>query len=208
MRRLAILGASGHGKVAADIALQGGWDEVVFFDDRFDEKRRIERWPVVGDTQDLLSKVADFQGLFVAIGNCGVRHSKFVQLRDSGASLVSLIHPKAIVSPLATVSAGTMVVGGAVVNAFCRIGAAGIVNTGATVGHDCVLAEAVHVAPGANVAGDVTIGRESWIGLGSAVRQGVSIGTRVTVGAGAVVVGDVPDGQTVVGVPAKALMSE
>ena len=31
--RLAILGASGHGKVAADAAEQGGWPSVAFFDD-------------------------------------------------------------------------------------------------------------------------------------------------------------------------------
>jgi hypothetical protein len=33
MKRLAILGASGHGKVVADTALSAGWAEVVFFDD-------------------------------------------------------------------------------------------------------------------------------------------------------------------------------
>jgi len=31
--RLAILGASGHGKVVADAAEQAGWQSVVFFDD-------------------------------------------------------------------------------------------------------------------------------------------------------------------------------
>ena len=31
MRMLAILGASGHGKVVADTALHAGWDEVLFF---------------------------------------------------------------------------------------------------------------------------------------------------------------------------------
>ena len=32
MKTLAILGASGHGKVVADTALSSGWDDVVFFD--------------------------------------------------------------------------------------------------------------------------------------------------------------------------------
>lgn len=203
MKRLAILGASGHGKVAADIALQSGWEDIVFFDDDFKNKRNLEIWPVVGDTQDLLSNTSDYSGVFVAIGNSQVRYAKVLQLRDCDALIVSLIHPRSIVSPYASLAEGIMVVGGAVVNAFTRIGVASIVNTGATVGHDCNLAEAVHVAPGANVAGGVSIGRHSWIGVGSAVRQGISIGAGVTVGAGAAVVADVADDQTVVGVPAK-----
>lgn len=207
MKRLAILGASGHGKVAADIALQSGWEDVVFFDDDFENKRTLENWPVVGNTQDLLSNTTDYSGVFVAIGNSKIRYTKIIQLLDCEATITSLIHPKAIVSPYASLADGIMVVGGAVVNAFSRIGVAGIVNTGATVGHDCILAEAVHIAPGANVAGGVSIGRHSWIGVGSAVRQGIKIGAEVTVGAGAAVVNDIADGQTVVGVPAKALIT-
>lgn len=205
MKRLAILGASGHGKVAADIALQSGWEEIVFFDDDVKSKRTIEIWPVVGDTQDLLSHVSDYSGCFVAIGNGKIRHAKVLQLSSCNACIVSLIHPRAIVSPYASLAEGTMVVGGAVVNAFSRLGVACIVNTGATVGHDCVIAEAVHIAPGANVAGGTRIERYSWIGIGSAILQGTTIGAEVTVGAGAAVVSHVADGQTVVGVPAKTL---
>ena len=37
MKRLAIIGASGHGKVVADIAKKNGYKEIVFLDD--DESR-------------------------------------------------------------------------------------------------------------------------------------------------------------------------
>ena len=33
MKRLIIIGASGHGKVVADIALKCGYDDVAFLDD-------------------------------------------------------------------------------------------------------------------------------------------------------------------------------
>ncbi len=33
MSRLAVLGASGHGKVVADCAELVGWSDIVFFDD-------------------------------------------------------------------------------------------------------------------------------------------------------------------------------
>lgn len=203
MRKLAILGASGHGKVAADIALQSGWDEVYFFDDRREAPSHLENWPVLGNTQSLLHRISEFSGVFVAIGNNSVRYDKLCLLSDSGMPLVTLIHPRAIVSPYATLAEGVMVVGGAVVNAFCTIARGGIVNTGATVGHDCQLDQCVHIAPGANIAGEVTIGPLSWIGIGSAIRQGINVGSCVTIGAGAAVVCDVSDDQVMVGIPAK-----
>ena len=65
-----------------------------------------------------------------------------------------------------------------------------------------MLAEGVHVSPGAHLGGCVQIGRASWIGIGASVRELKVIGEQVMVGAGAAVVGNVPDGVTVTGVPA------
>ena len=48
MKRLALLGASGHGKVVADAALAGEWDEVAFFDDAWPQRQRNGVWPVLG----------------------------------------------------------------------------------------------------------------------------------------------------------------
>lgn len=207
MKKLAILGASGHGKVAADIAMQSGWQEIHFFDDGCEPKKNLEIWPIVGNTQDLLDSHSRYSGVFVAIGNGLIRYEKLSLLRENDCPLIKLIHPQAIVSNYASLDDAVLVVGGAVINAFARIGFGCVVNTSATVGHDCHLELAVHIAPGANVAGNVCIGNFSWIGVGSAIRQGVHIGAGVTVGAGAAVVANVSDGQTVVGVPAKPLNS-
>jgi acetyltransferase-like isoleucine patch superfamily enzyme len=53
----------------------------------------------------------------------------------------------------------------------------------------------------------ITIGREVWIGRGVTVLGGVRIGDKATVGANAVVTRDVPDGVTVVGIPAMPISS-
>ncbi|MFY0990306.1 acetyltransferase [Halomonas sp. C05BenzN] len=205
---LAILGASGHGKVVADIAMQSGWREVTFYDDAWPDRTRLEHWSVRGDIEGLLTRLSRFDGVVVAIGNNAVRQAKLERLADADARLATLVHPRATVSPLARLGAGTVVVAGAVVNAFAELGPGSIVNTGATVGHDCRLDACVHVAPGANVAGDVSVGRGSWIGVGAAVRQGVHIGEAVMVGAGAAVVADIADGLTVAGVPARPLSAD
>lgn len=205
MKRLALLGASGHGKVVADTALFLGWDEVVFFDDAWPHLTVNGHWPVVGDSKALLARLSEFEGVLVAIGHCVTRWQKHQQLQAAGARLVTIVHPRAWVSPRASVGAGSVLMAGAVVNVDAAMGEACIINTGATVDHDCQLGAAVHVSPGAHLSGNVLVGACSWVGVGAVVRQGVRIGDNVMVGAGAVVVKPVADGQTVIGVPARAM---
>lgn len=205
MKRLALLGASGHGKVVADAALAAGWQDVVFFDDAWPDMSMNGHWPVAGNTAALLERLHEFNGVLVSIGNCAVRWQKQQVLQAAGARLVTIVHPHACVSPFSRLGAGTVVMAGAVVNVDAVVGESSIINTGATVDHDGILAHAVHISPGAHLSGNVAVGACSWIGVGAAVRQGTRIGARVMVGAGAVVVTAVADGLTVVGSPARVM---
>lgn len=203
MRRLAILGASGHGRVIADAALAAGWEAVAFYDDAWPGVSASGPWQVVGRTADLRRDAAQLDGAVVGIGDNVTRLVKLRELLAGGALLVSVVHPDAVVSTRAEVGQGSVLLGGAVVNPFARLGRGCIVNSGASVDHDCQLADGVHVSPGAHLGGGVRVGEASWIGIGASVIQGVSIGAGATVGAGAAVVDDVADGATVVGVPAR-----
>jgi len=205
MKKLAVLGARGHGKDVAEIAELNGWG-VVFFDDAFPSVNSLAHWSVVGNTQDLLAGLQSFDGCFVAIGNNRIRLAKQQMFSEKGATFPVLIHPSAVVSRYAVIGEGTVIKANAVVNTFAKVGVACIVGTVSTIAHDCVLGDSVHVSPGANVAGAVIIGDCTWIGLGATVRQCSKIGANVVVGASAAVVKDVSDGLTVVGVPAKVLI--
>ena len=205
MRKLAVLGASGHGKVVADTALLLGWPEVEFFDDAWPQKMFAGRWGVIGSTDLLLERVAEFDGAIVAIGDSHKRLEKFSNLKNSGFNLVTLIHPNAVVSSGAEIGPGSVVFAGAIVNIDVIIGECVIVNTAATVDHDCILGNGVHIAPGAHLSGNVHVKAGSWLGVGACVKQGILIGAKVTVGAGAVVVSDISDGLTVAGNPARPI---
>ena len=208
MKKLAIFGASGHGKVVADIALVSGWDSVVFFDDAWPDIRQNGVWSVEGDTSALLDRQNDFEGMVVAIGDCNIRWEKQLLLSQAGGSLVTIVHPSAFISPYAQIGVGVVVMAGAVVNAYAKLGDSCVINTGAIVEHDCVLAHAVHLAPRVVLSGSVDISAFTWVGVGAVVRQGTQIGEGVTVGAGAVVVKPVMDAQTVVGCPASVLIKK
>lgn len=202
-KRLAILGASGHGKVVADCAEVCGWQEVVFFDDAWPDRVSNGHWPVAGDTSVLLKRLSEFDGVIVAIGNNVIRYQKLIMLQEARAPLVSLVHSGASVNRFASIGPGSVVFAGAIVNVDAQLGLGTIINTGASVDHDCVLGACVHVAPGARLAGGVSVGNLTWVGIGASVRQLTHIGADVMVGAGAAVVDDVTDGDTVVGVPAR-----
>lgn len=205
MKRLAILGASGHGKVLAEIAELSGWCEIDFFDDSWPEKKALGPWEITGTTDCLLQSVTDFDGVIVAIGNNQIRSEKQTNLENAGFRLATLIHPAAVISKFSVIGDGSVVMANAVINPFAAIGKGCIINTASTVDHDCVLADCVHVSPGANLAGAVTVGIGSWIGIGASVKQLVEIGNNVVVGAGAAVTKNIEHNLTVAGVPAVAI---
>lgn len=205
MKRLAILGAGGHGKVVADTAESCGWQCVEFFGDEWPARTMNGYWPISGNTASLLSRVREFDGVIVAIGSNSVRLSKAEELEAAGALLVTLVHPSAVISPRAVIGTGSVVFAGVVVNVGARIGRGAILNTGCSVDHDCQLGSFTHISPGARLAGGVQVGDLSWVGIGASVKQSIRIGQKVVVGAGSAVVSDIADSLTVVGVPAKAL---
>jgi len=230
MKSLAILGAGGHGKVVADAALASGWNEIHFYDSSWPRRDKNSHWPIVGNDESLLNNLDHYAGVIVAIGDnefrwqllnnldhyAGVivaigdnefRWQKHTMLLNKKASLVSIIHPSAQVSPYAFIGIGSVILANSVINVDSRIGDACIINTGSTVDHDSFLDNAVHICPGANLSGAVSVGFGAWVGVGSSVKQGIKIGQQALIGAGSVVVADILDSAKVVGNPAKQIIS-
>jgi sugar O-acyltransferase (sialic acid O-acetyltransferase NeuD family) len=201
--RLAILGASGHGKVVADAAEQCGWRNVAFFDDAWPGLQANGPWAVEGNTQALLDRLMDFDGVIVAIGNNRTRAAKQAELVASGGKMATIIHPSAMVSAHATIGVGSVVFANAAVNACAAMGAGVIVNTGAVVEHDCVVGDFAHISPNGVLSGGVALGSLVWVGSCASVKPLIAIGEASVVGMGAVVIKDVAPDVIVVGNPAK-----
>lgn len=199
LERLIIIGASGHGRVCADIAELVGYKEIVFLDDN-PMVKSCGGYPVLG-TREYVSKIEG--NLFVAIGNCAARQSILKRLPKD--RIVTLIHPQAIISRTAKVGLGSVVVGGAVINSNAVIGEGCIINTLSSVDHDCNIGDFVHVAVGCHLAGTVEVGNYCFLGAGSTVINNIRICGYTTIGAGAVVVNDITTPGVYVGVPARKL---
>ena len=195
MNRLVIIGASGHGKVVADIAVLNGYKDIVFLDD--DESvRECAGWPVVGKSTE-----APEGEVFVAVGNAKIR--KLIVERYLDRKQPTLVHPSAVIASGVEVGKGTVVMAGAVINPGSIIGNGCIINTSSSVDHDCLINDYCHISVGAHLSGTVMVGEGTWIGAGATVSNNVSICGNCMIGAGAVVIKDIVEPGTYVGVPAR-----
>lgn len=204
MHRVVIVGNGGHARACLD-----AWDpssELVPVGYVGPAEGDVLGLSYLGDDDGLAGLAAS--GLvhaFVALGASHVRSAATDRCLAAGFDLVTIVAPSAQVGATASVGVGSIVLHKAVLGANVSVGRGSIINTGATIDHDCVIGDFVHIAPGVNLAGTVTVGDGAMVGIGASVVPGIRIGSGATVGAGAVVIRDVPDGQTVVGVPAQEM---
>lgn len=201
-KKLLIIGASGHGKVVADIAIKmNKWQSIAFLDD--DESIKASMGlEVIGKTADAFA-YEDEADFFVAIGSNATREKIQEKLIEEGVKVVSLIHPSAVIGTDVEIDIGTAVMAGVVINSSSRIGKGCIINTSSSLDHDNVIEDYVHISPGVKAAGSVEIGKGTWLGIGSVISNNVNICSGCKVGAGAVVVKDITEPGTYVGVPVR-----
>lgn len=203
-KRLVIIGASGEGKVCADVAMKlQKYGEILFLDDDETIKECIG-FSVVGKSSDVEQYIngADF---FVAIGDGKIRKKVMEQLRGIRASITTLIHPTAVIGSRVSIGSGTVVMAGAVINPDSKIGQGSIINTCSSVDHDCNIGDYVHVSVGAHVCGTVEVGENTWIGAGATISNNLTVCSDCMIGVGAVVVKDIEKVGTYVGVPARRI---
>ncbi|QUG86557.1 acetyltransferase [Bacillus nitratireducens] len=203
-KTLLIIGASGHGKVIADIALKmNKWQSIAFLDDNENVKSSMGI-EIIDKSTSISRYISDYE-FFVGIGNNAIREKIQRQLEVEGASIPVLIHPSAVIGEQVYVEAGTVVMAGAVINCCTKIGKGCIINTASTIDHDNVIEDYVHISPGAHLAGTVKVGRGTWLGVGSIVSNNINVTSKCKIGAGAVIIGDITENGTYVGIPAKRI---
>lgn len=158
---------------------------------------------------DVLATMDAAEVLFVnglgSTSSTSARRAVYERTVQQGFRAAQVIHPHAWVDPDARLGDGAQVLAGAIVNAGTTIHENVLINSGAIIEHDVTVSAHAHISPGVVIAGGVHVDEGAHVGLGARVIQGVRIGSGSVIGAGAVVIGDVPAGSVVVGVPATAI---
>jgi sugar O-acyltransferase (sialic acid O-acetyltransferase NeuD family) len=207
-------GAGGHGRVLLDTVLLRNEFEVIGFvdDNPALHGEHVNGIRVLGGKSILPELFGrGVRHIFLGVGGVGDNRPRaeiFEHLCRLGLTVVSVMHPAAVISKMAVLGNGVAIMAGVVVNSGVQIGDNVIVNTGVLVDHDCRIGDHVHIAPGAVLSGGVRVGAYSHVGTGASVRQNVSIGSNAVIGVGAAVITDVQDKSTVGGVPARVLRRE
>ena len=196
-----IIGASGHGRVVADIVNASGDKVAGFLDDNNKETDELSGGiPVLGCVDDY-AKYSE-NSFVIAIGDAAVRER--IANKIENVRWYTAVHPSAIISDSnVKIGEGTVIMPGAIINTGALIGNHCIINSGAIVEHDNYIDDFAHISVGAKLAGTVHIGKRTWIGIGATVSNNISICDNCTIGAGAVVVKDIRNAGIYTGVPAK-----
>lgn len=197
MKKIIIIGASGHGKVVADIAVRNGYKDIVFLDDD-QNKKNCGNYPVVGKSDEVNIIKGD---VIIAIGNAEKRQK--IQNLVEKIRLPTLVHPDAVIANDVNIGEGTVIMAGTVINSGTIIGKGCIVNTSSSIDHDCVIGDFVHISIGSHIAGTVCVMNRSWIGAGAIISNNVNICSDCIIGAGAVLINSIDIAGTYIGIPAK-----
>jgi sugar O-acyltransferase (sialic acid O-acetyltransferase NeuD family) len=161
---------------------------------------------VIGDFRWLKQNRESVDALALGVGSPATRLKLAGELSAllTGIEWPVLIHPTAVIDlDSARLEEGCFL--GARVTATVNIvlEAFALCNFGSTLGHEARVGRGSVVNPGANISGGVVLGEGVTIGSGAQVLQYLQVGSGAVVGAGAVVTRNVPEGITVVGVPAR-----
>jgi acetyltransferase EpsM len=214
MKKLIIFGGSGIGMIAAYVAYEIGYYDIIgFLNDEIEIGEKIgkyNKYPVIGRTEDY-SKYLDNPNIdffigYVAMLNEQNIYNKIINFAIPSNRYATLIHPTAVIpkgfckigngvllAPLSQLSPDTTISDNCIIlgNSF--------------IGHDSYLERFAHVATNGVVGSNVHIGKAVHIGSNATLREKINIGDFALIGSGSVVLNNVEPNTIVVGNPAKIL---
>lgn len=174
-----LIGGGGHCKVIFDILLLvkakiGGYND--FYEVEWLDELKIPR--IVDDVVvNLCKHNAQLVMAFIGRDTEALKYRlETMKIYESyGAVFPNVIHPAAIISPLAHLQQGIHILAGATVNAYSHIEEGVVVNSGSIVEHDTVIKSGSHLAPRSTVLGGAVVGSHCYLGSASIIIQGSEI---------------------------------
>lgn len=207
--RLIIVGAGSLGREvinwAADLFESGDLPELSgFIDDTGNTLRAYEYGLSYFGSIDSFAP-RDGDKLIICISDPLSKQKIVSQLKDKGASFLTIIHPSAVIARSAKIGEGVVVCPNSFISADASIGNFVTVNGLSSIGHDVKIGDFTTLSAHVDLTGWVSVGEECFFGTGAKVLPKVIIGARSRVGAGTVIVRNVKERSVMYSPPSKRL---
>lgn len=118
-----------------------------------------------------------------------------------------VIHPRASVSPLASVGVNVLIMAGVVVTSNAVIGSHTCILPNTVIHHDVKVGDWSLVGSNVTIAGSTIIEENCYVGSGSRLINNIVVGVRALIGLGSNVIHHVSEDTVVVGNPARPILN-
>lgn len=199
---LVLFGFGGHARSVADVAIACGCRSLMFIDENARDGETFLGHPVL---RALPGPFPSGWKCLAASGDNRTRARQIAFILDEGLPLATLVSPMATIGAGSSIGPGSFVAHHAHVGPLSKVGKGAIVNTGGVIEHDCIVGDFVHVSVNSTLAGRSRLGDFVFLGTGATVIDNVGVAKEIVVGAGAVVIESLEESGTYVGVPARRL---
>jgi hypothetical protein len=173
--RLLALWVAGHGRSVSEAAELLGQFEVVGFPDAATVGERLFDRHVMGAVSGIGDHRSVADQAVVAIGNNAIREKLMKQLTGVGYVMVTVIHPRAFVSPSAVVCLGSAIIAGAIADTEALLGVGSIVNCGTVVDRHSIVGDFDCLGVNASMSSGTVLGRSAWMQAGAVLESGVKV---------------------------------
>jgi len=214
MKNLIILGGSGIGMIAANIAEELGYYNILgFLNDIIPTGEKIGKYKtykVIGTTNAIEYYLQD-ENCYFFIAYVGLKKEKETfekinKLQIPTNRYATLIHPTAIIPKgYCSIGHGVLIGPNAQLSPDTTVEDNCILLGSSFLGHDSTMKKFAHLATNSVVGANVIVGRGVHIGSNSTIREKTNIGDFSLIGSGAVVLENVENNSIVVGNPAKKI---
>ncbi len=212
MSRLVIVGAGPFGRelygwVRRSVGFLREGETVGFLDD---DDQALSGFSSLGDRY--LGTIVEYRPspddrCLMSLASPESKQTVAKRLLAVGAKFTTFVHESVILNDHVTIGIGSVICPNVVLSCYAKVGDFVTINLSTTVGHDAEVGSFSSLMAHVDITGNASLGEFVFVGSHATVLPGTRVGERAVIGAGSAVIRRVSPRSTVLGVPARQILS-